>query len=190
MRVQRLAATWMRELEAVAARIEAFAPHLESRDRLRRFMRVTVAGDTRRHGWQLAEAAAEATPHCMQRLVARAAWDVAGIRDACALPATAWTRRRAMAGSKGARTYDWTLVPLARIGADGQHALRVRRHPVTGDRAVSTVFSPHCVPLSTRVRVAGQRWAIEQAGTAGIKPRPAARMTAAADMTCNGGTRS
>ena len=81
MREQRLAAAWARELEAVAARIGAFVPRPESRDRLGRFMRVTVAGETRRNGWQLAEAAAEATPHGMQRLVASAAWDVDGVRD-------------------------------------------------------------------------------------------------------------
>ena len=75
MREQRLAAAWARELEAVAARIGAFVP------RLGRFMRVSVAGDARRNGWQLAEAAAEATPHGMQRLVASAAWDVEGVRD-------------------------------------------------------------------------------------------------------------
>src|ERR1019366_4836482 len=81
MREQRLAAAWARELEAVAARIGAFVPRPESRDRLGRFMRVTVAGDTRRNGWQLAEAAAEATPHGLRRLVATAAWDVESVRD-------------------------------------------------------------------------------------------------------------
>jgi SRSO17 transposase len=40
-------------------------------------MRVSVAGETCRNGWQLAEA----TPHGMQRLVASAAWDVDGVRD-------------------------------------------------------------------------------------------------------------
>ena len=329
MREQRLAATWMRELEAVAARIGAFVPRPESRDRLGRFMRVTVAGETRRNGWQLAEAAAEATPHGMQRLVASAAWDVEGVRDdlrdyvqtalgtdegvlivdetgflkkgtksagvqrqysgtagriencqigvflayatarghafvdrelylpaswtadrrrcreagipdavafrtkpqlaqgmlarafaagltpawvlgdavygndralrrwlkaqqqafllairsdehlwvlwhgaprqmkvgavANTLPKGAWTRRSAGAGSKGARTYDWALVPLARVGAAGQHALLVRQHLLTGDRAYYVVFTPRRVTLNTLVQVAGRRWAIEQA---------------------------
>ena len=328
MREQRLAAAWARELEDVAARIGAFVPRPESRDRLGRFMRVTVAGDTRRNGWQLAEAAAEATPHGMQRLVASAAWDVDGVRDdlrayvvhalgakdsvlivdetgflkkgtksagvqrqysgtagriencqigvflayatarghafvdrelylpeswiadrrrcreagipdaaafrtkpqlaqgmlarafaadlrpawvlgdavygndralrswlegqeqafllairsderlwvwwhgaprqlkvgavADALPAGAWARRSAGAGSKGARTYDWALVPLARVGADGQHALLVRQHLITGDRAYYVAFTPRRVTLSTLVQVAGRRWAIEQ----------------------------
>lgn len=81
MREQQLAATWMRELEAVAARIGAFVARPASRDRLRRYMRVTVTGDARQNGWQLAEAAGEAPPHGMQRLVASAAWDVDGVRD-------------------------------------------------------------------------------------------------------------
>ena len=329
MREQRLAAAWARELEAVAARIGAFVPRPESRDRLGRFLRVTVAGETRRNGWQLAEAAAETTPYGMQRLVASAAWDVDGVRDdlrryvvqalgtkdgvlivdetgflkkgtksagvqrqysgtagriencqigvflayatarghafidralyvpeswiadrarcreagipaplgfrtkpqlaqamlahareagltpawvlgdtvygndralrswletqqqafllairsderlwvwrhgaprqlkvgavAEALPTAAWTRRSAGAGSKGARTYDWALVPLARIGADGHHALLVRQHLTTGDRAYYVVFSPRRVTRRTLVQVAGRRWAIEQA---------------------------
>ena len=329
MHEQRLAATWARELEAVAARIGAFVPRPESRDRLGRFLRVSVAGDTRRNGWQLAEAAAEPTPHGMQRLVASAAWDVEGVRDdlrdyvqtglaadhgvlivdetgflkkgtksagvqrqysgtagriencqigvflayatarghafvdrelylpaswiadrprcreagipetvgfrtkpqlaqdmlartlaagltpewvlgdavygndralrswlerqqqafllgirsderlwvwrhgvprqlkvgavAEALPDAAWTRRSAGAGSKGARTYDWALVPLARVGAAGHHALLVRQQLLTGDRAYYVVFTPRRVTLPTLVQVAGRRWAIEQA---------------------------
>ena len=74
MREQRLAATWMRELEPVATRIGAFVPRPESRDRLGRFLRATVADETRRNGWRLAEAAAQTTPHDMQRLVASAAY--------------------------------------------------------------------------------------------------------------------
>ena len=328
MREQRLAATWARELEAVAARIGAFVPRVESRDRLGRFMRVAVAGDARRNGWQLAEAAAEATPHGMQRLVASAAWDVEGVRDdlrryvvhamgskdsvlivdetgflkkgtksagvqrqysgtagriencqigvflayatarghafvdrelyipeawhanrsRCreagipdpvvfrtkpqlaramlartraaglaatwvlgdtvygndralrawletqqqafllairsdeslwvwqhgtprqrkvrlvvdALPDVAWMSRSAGAGSKGPRRYDWAVVPLARVGATGHHALLVRRHRITGDRAYYVVFTPRRVSRRSLVAVAGRRWAIEQ----------------------------
>ncbi len=328
MREQRLAAAWARELEMVAARIGAFVPRPESRDRLGRFMRVTVTGDARRNGWQLAEAAAEATPHGMQRLVASAAWDVEGVRDdlrayvqtalgahdgmlildetgflkkgkksagvqrqysgtagrvencqigvflayatarghafvdrevylpeswiadrrrcreagipdavtfctkpqlaqamlartfaggltptwvvgdtvygndqtlrvwleaqhqpfllairsdarlwvwrhgaprqlqvdtvAGALPPAAWKRRSAGAGSKGPRTYDWALVPLARVGAAGHHTLLVRRHLTTGDRAYYVGFTNRPVALDTLVRVAGRRWGIEQ----------------------------
>lgn len=53
-------------------------------------------------------------------------------------------------------------MPLARVGAKGQHSLLVRRHLVTGDRAYYVVFTPRRVPLGTLVQVAGRLWAIEQ----------------------------
>lgn len=81
MREEQLAATWAQELTAVAARIGAFVPHPASRHRLGRFLQGTVAGEGRRNGWQLAEAAGEATPYGMQRLVASAVWDVDAVRD-------------------------------------------------------------------------------------------------------------
>ena len=79
-----------------------------------------------------------------------------------ALPSAAWKRRSAGAGSKGPRTYDWALVPLARVGAAGHHALLVRRHLTTGDRAYYVGFTNRPVALDTLVRVAGRRWGIEQ----------------------------
>lgn len=331
MQELRLAKRWAEELETVAARIGQFVPRPETRARAGRFLRATVAGGARRNGWQLAEAAGEATPHGMQQLVASAAWDVDAVRDdlrayvrehlgaggvlivdetgflkkgtksagvqrqysgtagriencqigvflayatargqafvdralyvpdswitdrprcreagipdavtfqtkpelardmlaralagglrptwvlgdevygndralrrwletrhvafvlairateqlwvvdrgaprgaprerpvkavADALPRTAWHRRSAGAGSKGPRVYDWAVVPLARVGADGYHALLVRRHLTTGDRAYYVVYSPRRVRAETLVAVAGRRWAIEQ----------------------------
>lgn len=327
MEEMRLATTWRRELAAVAARIGQFVPRPETRARAGRFLDATVAGGARRNGWQLAEAAGDATPHGMQQLVASAAWDVdavrddlrayvcerlgpggllvidetgflkkgtksagvqrqysgtagriencqigvflayaterghafverelyvpeswttdrprcreAGIPDAVAfqtkpqlarlmlarafagglrptwvvgdevygndgalrrwledeqqafvlavranvklwvtgprgpahtaaatiaegLPARAWHRRSAGAGSKGPRVYQWALVPVERLGAPGQHALLIRQHPTTQERAYYLVYAPRAVTLDTLVRVAGQRWAIEQ----------------------------
>ncbi len=327
MQELRLAKRWARELEAVAARIGQFVPRPESRARAARFLRATVAGGARRNGWQLAEAAGEATPHGMQQLVASAAWDVDAVRDdlrayvrehvgpggvlivdetgflkkgtksagvqrqysgtagriencqigvflayatarghafvdrelyvpeswtedrrrcqeagipdtvafqtkpqlaramvgralagglipawvvgdevygndrtlrrwletqqqafvlairsvehlwvwdrgtprerqvaqvADALPRAAWHRRSAGAGSKGPRLYDWAVVPLARVGASGHHALLVRRHLTSGERAYYVVFTPRRVRAETLVHVAGRRWAIEQ----------------------------
>ena len=310
----RLAARWAQDLEALAQRIGAFVPRPESRDRLGRFLRTTLAGTGRRNGWQLAEAAEEATPYGMQRLIASAAWDVAAVRDdlrayvttalgpmngvlivdetgflkkgtksagvqrqysgtagriencqlgvflayatarghafvdrelylpaswiadrarcreagipdavpfrtkpalaqamlaraldgglrpawvagdavygndralrrwleargqgfvlavraderlwvldrgtprqlrvaavADALPRSAWSRRSAGAGSKGPRWYQWAVVPLARLGAPGHHALLVREHPTTHDRAYYVVFAPRRPSLS------------------------------------------
>ncbi len=53
-------------------------------------------------------------------------------------------------------------MPLGRVGADGHHALFVRRYLITGDRAYYVVFSPRHVTLGTLVQVAGRRWDIEQ----------------------------
>ena len=44
----------------------------------------------------------------------------------------------------------------------GQHHLLIRRNPGTGELAYLRCYSPHPVPLSTLVRVAGQRWRIEE----------------------------
>ena len=327
MREQRLAAASARELESVASRIGAFVPRPESRERLGRFLRVTVVGDARRNRWQLAEAAAESTLHGMQRLIASAAWDVEVVREdlrayfasalgtnesvlivdetgflkkgtksvgvqrqdsatagriencqigvflayatarghafvdrelylpeswladrprcreagipetvafrtkpqlaqamlartlsggltpawvvgdevygndrplrrrlgtkrqafvlairpiehlwvwrqgrprqlrattvADTLPDAAWVPRSAGAGGKGPRVYDWAVVPLARGGAAGHHALVVRRHLTSGERAYYAVFTPRRVALDTLVQVADRRWAIE-----------------------------
>ena len=73
MREQQLAAGWARELATVAARIGAFVTLPEPRARVGRFLDGTLAGGGRRNGWQLAEAAHEATLYGMQRLVASAA---------------------------------------------------------------------------------------------------------------------
>ena len=40
-----------------------------------------VAGLERKNGWTLAEQAGEVSPDGMQRLLRRADWDVAGVRD-------------------------------------------------------------------------------------------------------------
>ena len=72
---------WARPLDALHARI---APHFvrpEPRRRARAYLQTLLAGAERRTGWQLAEAAGEATPYGMQRLVASAGWDADSVRD-------------------------------------------------------------------------------------------------------------
>jgi SRSO17 transposase len=54
------------------------------------------------------------------------------------------------------------VVPLARVGAAGHHALLMRRRLTTAERAYYVVFTPRRVTLDTLVHVAGRRWAIEQ----------------------------
>lgn len=74
-------ARWTHQLDALHARL---APHFarpEPRARARAYLQTVLAGAERRNAWQLAEAAGEATPYGMQRLIASAAWDADAIRD-------------------------------------------------------------------------------------------------------------
>lgn len=74
-------ARWARQLDALHERI---APHFvrpEPRRRARAYLQRVLAGADRRNGWQLAEAAGEATPYGMQRLIASATWDADVVRD-------------------------------------------------------------------------------------------------------------
>jgi SRSO17 transposase len=84
------------------------------------------------------------------------------------IPSDQWRRLSAGAGAKGPRWYDWARVRLARLQLTVEerrwdHWLLVRRsrHDPT-DRAYYVVFAPAGTSLRTLVRVAGQRWRIEQ----------------------------
>lgn len=84
------------------------------------------------------------------------------------IPAKVWRRLSAGDGAKGPRSYDWARVRLARLQLTAQerrweHWLLVRRsrHDPT-DLAYYVVFAPAGTSLRTLVRVAGQRWRIEQ----------------------------
>ncbi len=87
------------------------------------------------------------------------------------LPATAWTRRSAGAGSKGPRYYDWAW--LADVGADGdpddggRHSVLIRRNNTTGELAFYRCWAPRPVALAQLVRVAGVRWIVEEGFQAG-----------------------
>lgn len=80
------------------------------------------------------------------------------------LPALAWERISAGQGSKGERLYDWTMI---RSGEeDGwSHGLLVRRSiEEQPEHAFYRFHAPtHKTTLEILVRVAGQRWQIEQA---------------------------
>lgn len=83
---------------------------------------------------------------------------------ATALPAEAWERLSAGDGAKGPRLYDWARVKLFRMHWPGwEHWLLVRRS-ISDPRQLAyyVVFAPEGTPLSTLVRVAGTRWAIEE----------------------------
>jgi SRSO17 transposase len=82
------------------------------------------------------------------------------------LPTTAWQTHSAGTGSKGPRYYAWAWIALQPEAAaephDGQHYLLIRRNDSTGELAYLRAYTPRPVPLSTLVRVAGQRWRIEE----------------------------
>lgn len=85
---------------------------------------------------------------------------------AAALPATAWQRRSAGAGSKGPRFYDWAWLDEVTTDTDpddgGHHSLLIRRNNTTGELAFYRCWTPHPATLAQLVRVAGRRWTVEE----------------------------
>lgn len=81
------------------------------------------------------------------------------------LPFVAWHRLSAGAGSKGPRTYDWARVAIRPLREPGWgHWLLIRRRlHDPSELAYYVCFGPEETPLEELVRIAGTRWAIEQA---------------------------
>ena len=87
------------------------------------------------------------------------------------LPAAAWARLSAGAGTKGERLHDWAYVELADLEGDqygkalkGQawtRGLLVRRKIVDGDVAFFTTWAPQGTSIEKLAQVEGHRWAIE-----------------------------
>jgi len=67
--------SWRTELGSLSERLGEFCVRPEPRQRLRQYMAGLLGGAQRRNAWYLAEAAGEAKPYGMQRLVASAGWD-------------------------------------------------------------------------------------------------------------------
>ena len=91
------------------------------------------------------------------------------------LPDTAWERRSAGAGSKGPRYYSWAWLALdpesdidigdadtGEISPAGEHHLLIRRNDETGELAYHRAWTPGPTTMPTLVRVAGQRWRVEE----------------------------
>ena len=95
-----------------------------------------------------------------------------------ALPARAWRRLSAGAGSKGERLYDWARVRLVRLQEPPwDHWLLVRRSIADPeDLAYFVVFGPAATRLADLARVGGRRWLVEEcfeaAKQAGRQRRP------------------
>jgi len=88
------------------------------------------------------------------------------------LPEDSWQTRSAGAGSKGERLYSWAWIDLHPEQPEdsqdgGRHHLLIRRNDTTGELAYHRCYTPHSTSLSELVRVAGQRWRIEESFQAG-----------------------
>jgi SRSO17 transposase len=86
------------------------------------------------------------------------------------LPKTAWRRRSAGEGTKGARLHDWAYVELADLDAgeynstligEWTRGLLVRRNIADGDLAFFSTWCPKGTPMEKLILVEGHRWAIE-----------------------------
>src|SRR5215213_5513086 len=75
------AEVWARDLEALAARIAPRFSRAEPRRRALTYLRGLLAPLERKNGWQLAEAAGDATPDGVQDFLSRMHWDAEAVRD-------------------------------------------------------------------------------------------------------------
>ncbi len=76
-----IGAAWGAALEALRERLVPRFSRAEPRRRARAYLAGLVGTAARKNGWQLAEAAGEASPYGMQRLLAGARWDAEAVRD-------------------------------------------------------------------------------------------------------------
>ena len=101
-----------------------------------------------------------------QRVIATIEGRVSELRaDALAthLPAQAWKKISAGAGSKGPRLYHWARAAIRPLENDDSYWLLVRRNLADpNDLAYYLCHGPERTPLRELVRVAGARWAIEE----------------------------
>ena len=74
-------AAWIAGLDDLFALVAGRFFRVEPRLRARAYVRGLLAPLAAKNGWTLAEAAGDATPDGMQRLLNRAAWDDDGVRD-------------------------------------------------------------------------------------------------------------
>ncbi|WP_399341312.1 IS701 family transposase [Umezawaea sp. Da 62-37] len=74
-------AAWTAGLDDLFGRVAGRFHRVEPRRRARAYVRGLLAPLAGKNGWTLAEAAGDATPDGMQRLLNAAAWDADGVRD-------------------------------------------------------------------------------------------------------------
>src|SRR5215471_14246611 len=72
---------WLSGLDDLFARVAGRFGRVEPRRQARLYLMGLLAPLERKNGWQLAEAAGDATPDRMQRLLNNARWEARGVRD-------------------------------------------------------------------------------------------------------------
>src|ERR687889_1350937 len=72
---------WARDLDALAARIAPRFVRAEPRRRALAYLRGLLSPLERKNGWQLAEAAGDASPDSVQDFLSRMRWDADAVRD-------------------------------------------------------------------------------------------------------------
>jgi SRSO17 transposase len=102
------------------------------------------------------------------------------------LPKRAWQTYSCGRGAKGHRDYAWAWIGLLPEPGDtqtsGEHHLLIRRNRSTGELAYLRCWTPRPTSLAELVRVAGQRWRIEESfqaakGLAGLDQHQVRRWT-------------
>jgi SRSO17 transposase len=73
--------SWVSGLDDLFARVAGRFPRVEPRLQARAYVMGLLAPVARKNSWQLAEAAGDAAPDRMQRLLGSARWDPRGVRD-------------------------------------------------------------------------------------------------------------
>ena len=76
-----MVAKWSAGFEAFAGRFAGRFTRVEPRRQMVAYLRGLLGEAERKNGWTLAEAAGEAGPQGMQRLLNFYAWDADGVRD-------------------------------------------------------------------------------------------------------------
>src|SRR3954470_16190303 len=72
---------WVSGLDALFARVAGRFGRVEPRRQARAYVMGLLTPIERKNGWQLAEAAGDASPDRMQRLLNNARWDPRQVRD-------------------------------------------------------------------------------------------------------------
>ena len=73
--------TWVLSLKHLQQRLAPYFARPEVRQHALLYLQAILSDIPRKNGWQIAEHARQARPYGMQRLLSRAVWDEAGVRD-------------------------------------------------------------------------------------------------------------